>query len=90
VAAEATRHGGPVFRVSSVCHSLPFQPITNPGTSNGNRFISRPLKLSAARVSAFRVRNHVGPLIAAGACKNDKLNTFVFHANETLPRYNQN
>jgi hypothetical protein len=65
---------------------LPLQPIINPVTSSGNRFISRPLKLSGRRVSASGIRNHEGPLTAAGTRKNDKLNTLVFHANETLPR----
>jgi hypothetical protein len=58
---------------------LPFQPAINPGTSNRNRFISRSLKRDLCGVRASRIRNHHGPLIAAGARKNEKLNTLVVH-----------
>src|SRR5262245_1652621 len=54
-------------------------PAINPGTSNRNRFISRSLKRELCGVGASRIRNHHGPLIAAGARKNEKLNTVVVH-----------
>ena len=56
---------------------LPFQPTINFGTSNRNGFISRSLKRDLCGVTALGIRNHHGPLIAAGACKNEKLNTLV-------------
>jgi hypothetical protein len=57
----------------------PFQPTINPVTSNRNRFISRSLKTDRGGVSASRIRNHDGPLLAAGARKNEKLNTLMVH-----------
>jgi hypothetical protein len=66
-------------------HSVPFQPTINPGTSSGDRFISRALNLGACGDSASRIRNHVSPLIAAGARKNQELNPLVFHGNEISP-----
>jgi hypothetical protein len=56
-----------------------FPPTINLGTSNRNRFISRSLKRDLCGVSASGKRNHHGPLIAAGARKNEKLNTLVVH-----------
>jgi len=61
------------------CQRLPFQPTINLGTSNRNGFISRSLKRDLYWVSASGIRNHHGPLIAAGARKNEKLNTLVVH-----------
>jgi hypothetical protein len=52
-----------------------FQPTINSVTSNRNRFVSRSLKRDLCGVSASGIRNHHGPLIAAGARKNEKLNT---------------
>ena len=69
-------HIGP-FRFQS--QRLPFQPTINFGTSNRNGFISRSLKRDLCGVGASRIRNHHGPLIAAGARKNEKLNTVVVH-----------
>jgi hypothetical protein len=58
---------------------LPFQPTINPGTSKRHRFISRSLKRYLCGASVSGIRNHHGPLIAAGAGKNEKLNTLVVH-----------
>jgi hypothetical protein len=68
---------------------LPFQPAINLGTSNRNRFISRSLKSGGCGLSASGIRNHHGPVIAAGTCKNQKINAFVVHPNETLQRLNE-
>jgi hypothetical protein len=57
---------------------LPFPPTINSGTSNPNRFISRSHKRDRGGI-ASRIRNHDGPLLAAGARKNEKLNTLVVH-----------
>jgi len=61
---------------------LPFQPAINLGTSNRNRFISRSLKGGGCRLGASGIRNHHGPLIEAGARKNEKINTLVVHGRE--------
>jgi len=63
---------------------LPFHPTINPGTSNRNRFISRSLKRDRCGVSASGIRNHHGPLIAAGARKNEKINTLVVHGTRII------
>jgi hypothetical protein len=59
--------------IDLVISLLPFQPTINLGTSNRNRFISRSLKRYRCGASASGIRNHHGPLIAAGARKNEKL-----------------
>jgi hypothetical protein len=85
-AADTPRRGFVTWSSPLFCHWLPFQPTINLGSSNGNRFISRSLKSDRCGVSASGVRNHHGPTIAAGTRKNEKLNTFVVHRNESLPR----
>jgi hypothetical protein len=65
----------------------PFQPTINPGTSNRNRLISRSLRRDRCGVSASGIRNNHGPLIAAGARKNEKINTLVVHGSTNYHVY---